>query len=47
MPLVGMVSETSPAGITKYYEYDNGGRLKGIKNEQGEYIEFYKYNIKH
>lgn len=46
-PLVGMISETSPSGITKYYEYDNNGRLAGIKNNQGEYIEFYKYNIAH
>lgn len=44
-PLVGMVSETSPAGITRYYEYDNHGRLNGVKNDRGEYLEFYKYNI--
>lgn len=44
-PLVGMIQETSPAGISKYYEYDSSGRLTGIRNDNGEYIETYNYHL--
>lgn len=46
-PLVGMTVEVSPSGIERFYEYDGFGRLNGIKNDWGEYIESYKYNFAH
>ncbi len=43
-PLIGKTSETNPAGITTYYEYDSFGRLKAIKNKDGDIIETYDYH---
>ncbi len=42
-PLVGTTSETDPSGRTVYYEYDTAGRLKLIKNHEGNIVEHYKY----
>lgn len=43
-PLVGMTSETDPAGRTTYYEYDSFGRLSLAKDDQGNVVKKYCYN---
>ena len=43
-PLVGMTSETGPDGRTTYYEYDDFGRLKYVKNHKGEILKKHEYN---
>lgn len=45
-PLIGMTSQTDPNGIITYYEYDDFGRLKMIKDNQEKVVETYKYNYK-
>jgi YD repeat-containing protein len=45
-PLVGISSETDPNGNTTSYEYDNFGRLKSIKDIDGNIIQEYKYHYK-
>ncbi|KJF44163.1 RHS repeat protein [Draconibacterium sediminis] len=42
-PLVGMTSETGPDGRTTYYEYDDFGRLKLVRNHTGEITNKYHY----
>ncbi len=46
IPLVGMASQTEPNGLTTYYEYDDFGRLKRIRNNTNEIIEEYDYHFK-
>ena len=43
-PLVGMTSETDPAGQTILYEYDPYGQLKYIKDMDGKKLNQYEYN---
>ena len=43
-PLVGITSETDPAGKTTYYEYDSFNRLKNIKDYQGNIVKNFQYN---
>jgi YD repeat-containing protein len=42
-PVLGMTSATEPNGKTQYYEYDNYGRLKLIKDQNGKILKQYDY----
>jgi YD repeat-containing protein len=43
-PLIGMTSVTDPQGKTSFYEYDAFGRLKDIKDLNGNMIKTYDYH---
>lgn len=43
-PLIGMSSQTDSKGMKTYYEYDDFGRLKLIKDQQGNIINRFSYH---
>ena len=43
-PVYGMTSQTDPNGITTYYKYDSFGRLKDVKDADGNLIDTNKYH---
>ena len=45
-PLIGVTSITHPNRSVEYYHYDVFGRLKEVKNAQGEVIRKMQYNYK-
>jgi|GEM_PF-2034225 len=45
-PLVGMKTMTDARNYTMYYDYDALGRLKTIKDENGQIKEHYEYNYR-
>lgn len=42
-PLVGVTSEMAPNGSTTFYEYDTLGRLKLVRDEEGNITKSYSY----
>lgn len=44
--LLGVTSETDSNGITQFYEYDNFGRLKVVRDNDGNVLKTYNYNYK-
>lgn len=42
--LIGLSSQTDPNGITTYYEYDDFGRLKFVKDHESNITEKINYN---
>jgi YD repeat-containing protein len=42
-PKIGITSETGANGVTVYYEYDNLGRLKSMKDQNGKILKHYDY----
>lgn len=45
-PFWGIRKETDPNGISRYYNYDNYGRLKDIKNSEQKILKSYEYHLK-
>lgn len=43
-PMLGIISQTDPRNNTISYEYDGMGRLKTIKDEDGNILEHNEYN---
>jgi len=44
-PLIGVTSVIDPKGNVQYYEYDNSQRLKNIKDQKGNIVKSYRYNM--
>lgn len=45
-PLIGVTSITPPNGLTQYYTYDGFGRLKEVKDEQGNILSENEYHYR-
>lgn len=43
-PMNGMTSQTDPNGRTIYYEYDDFGRLKSVRDNEGDLISEHTYH---
>jgi YD repeat-containing protein len=45
-PQIGLTSVSDENGVVTYYEYDDSGRLKYIKDQDGNIIQFTEYHYK-
>ena len=43
-PGIGMIAQTSPNGVTSYFEYDEFNRLKYVKDDQRNILKKFEYN---
>ncbi len=43
-PLLGMTSQTDQNGVSTFYEYDTFGRLKQVKDQDGNIVKTYDYH---
>ena len=43
-PLIGVVMQTAPNGLTTHYQYDDFNRLKAILNNDEDVIQYINYN---
>lgn len=46
LPLIGVSTITPPNGLTEYYTYDDAGRLKEIKNQDGQLLKSFEYHYR-
>jgi YD repeat-containing protein len=46
-PLVGMTSSTDERNRTTYYIFDDFGRLKEVKDHEGNILQQHDYNYAH
>jgi YD repeat-containing protein len=44
-PLIGVTSITDANNVTTYFEYDDAGRLKLVKDDKGKILNTYQYNV--
>ena len=44
--LIGITSTTDPSGRVVFYEYDLNGRLATVRDESGNLLNSYEYNLK-
>ena len=42
---IGLVETIDENGQSVYYEYDGFNRLKNVRDFQGNYTQFYEYNM--
>lgn len=45
-PLVGLTSMTDPSGVILRYDYDDFGRLNGVRDTEGNILKHYDYHYK-
>lgn len=44
-PLIGLISKTDRNGRKEFYEYDNAGRLKTIRNNENQIVKQLEYSL--
>ncbi|WP_321333089.1 hypothetical protein [uncultured Bacteroides sp.] len=44
-PLVGLLENVAPNGLSSYFDYDGWGRLKSIEDSNHKQTNLYKYNL--